>query len=260
METQSVGELVRSVEEVAYKTRETIRAKIQAVESEAAELAKVGNYAAAIAKYEEGEKGREEYEKLVNDREFIARLRRQFPQLCVMPEGWEELGLAPDFALPTHVAARGYDPGPLPVVDVRTALLLLSSHPSPGLYRTGNDQCHTLLADGCDYGTSIAAIPRWIVSVLQQKDVGVVDEWTRVIGKSGRVVANVKPKRACELLMNDLLMDDMTGLDARCADAFAALRAVHNKRIAEETDKKATRNNRARDRRIAKKTALSPTS
>jgi hypothetical protein len=245
-----MGDVVRSVEEVAYKARETIRAKIQAVEAEAAELAKGGNYAAAIAKYEEGEKGREEYEKLVDDRGFVARLRSQFPQLCVMPAEWEELGLAPDFALPTHVAARGYDPGPLPVVDVRTALFLLSSYPSPGLYRTGNDQCHT----------SIAAIPRWIVSVLQQKDVGVVDEWTRVIGKSGRVVANVKPKRACELLMNDLLMDDMTGLDARCADAFAALRAVHNKRIAEETDKKATRNNRARDRRIAKKTALSPTS
>jgi hypothetical protein len=255
MKTQSVGEVVRSVEEVAYKARETIRAKVQVVEAEAAELAKGGNYAAAIAKYEEGEKGREEYEKLVNDRGFVARLRMQFPQLCMMPAEWEELGLAPDFALPTHVAARGYDPAPLPVVDVRTALFLLSSHPTPGLYRTGNDQCHTLLADGCDYGTSIAAIPRWIVSVLQQKDVGVVDEWTRVIGKSGRVVANVKPKRACELLM-----DDMTGLDVRCADEFAALRAVYDKRVVEETTKKTKRNKRARDRRAAKNAALSPTS
>ncbi len=245
---QTVDDVVQSAEEMAAEARRLLRAKVEAVEAEAAELAKVGEYAKAITKYEEGERGREEYEKLANDREFIARLRRQFPQLCVMPAERVELGLAPNFVLPTHVAARGYDPGPLPVVDVRTALLLLSTHPSPGLYRTGYDQCHTLLADGCNYGTSIAAIPRWVVSVLQQKDVGVVEGWMRVIGKSGRVVANVKPKRACELLI-----DGVDALEFRCNHTFAELRAIHDQRVAVEQAKKDARNKRARDRRAAAK-------
>jgi hypothetical protein len=55
-------------------------------------------------------------------------------------------------------------------------------------------------------------------------------------------------------------MDDMTGLDVRCADEFAALRAVYDKRVVEETTKKTKRNKRARDRRAAKNAALSPTS
>lgn len=245
MEAQSVSEAIQLAEEAAYTAREAIRAKVEVVEQKAAELAKAGDYVAAIAKYEEGERGREAYERLCSDSATFNAIIRRFPGLSAMPPERDEFGIGPKF-VPGDVVKRR-DGSVVVVLSLPGALVAIATTPKGGLHRTWNNETHNFCADGSNLRTDISAIPRWIIAELQAA--GAIESWTRVVGHHGYVVAGINPKRACELLMGDL-----TALETRCVEAFVKLRAVHDERVAAEEAKRIARNKRARERRSASKT------
>jgi hypothetical protein len=227
--------------------RSAIRAKAEASESEAAELAKNGRWLEAAAKYGDGEEGRAAYDKLSNNTVFN-NIVAMYPSLSALPREPEELGIAPEFELGAEVEPRGYN-GVLSIVDMRRALVLMAMHQESEILRTYIHNTHTLLSDATDLGSGIAAIPRWAVSVMQE--VGVVDGWKQVIGHHARVYATINHRRACELLS----VDGLGTLEAKCAETFAKLRAIHDDRVAKARARKDERNRKIRDRRTAKTSA-----
>ena len=249
---QSIVEAIKTAERHAYEAREAIRAQVDATEAAAAKLAKSGEYAAAIAKYEEGERGREAYDRLCSDNATFNTIIQRFPNLSTMPPEREEFGISAARLPGVKVERRDGSGVGLVVYTVRQALIAIATNPKGGIYRNWNQHTHAFCEDGCDLRSDIGAIPRWVIAELQV--VGVIDQWTRVVGHHGYVVAGINPKRTCELLANGA-----EDLEARCAAALAKLVAIHEERLAHEKVKRDNRNVRARTRRAAKRVvATSP--
>lgn len=235
-----------STAELIQDVRNELRTTGLAAEAEGARLAGEGRYVEAGAKYGEGEEAREAYDRMSDD-DALNRIVARYPALSTMPIMPEEFGIKPEFVLGDVVPGRGHN-GSLPIVDVRRALVLIATHPKSDILRTSNHHTHTLLSDATDLGSGIAAIPRWVVDVLQ--GVGVVGKWSRIIGHHVRMYAPVNHRRACELLAGDLAV-----IAQRCEERFAELQRIHDDRVAAETAKKEARNHAARARRAQKKVA-----